>query len=941
MTSADLPVLHPGTPLAMTPTTTVPDSPDPGPGPVAGTDVAGGGWQPRLASPVVGPTVLATAVAGERVVVGGDFTYGTAGMPTGTFARIALWDGTGWQRLGTGLDGAVRAVAVVGDAIYAGGDFTMAGDVPAARLARWDGTAWSAVGGGIAHPEAEYDCTVLALASDGARLYVGGTFARAGDREVRSLAALDLATGEWSDLGGGVLRAGTADLTDPGTVRALALAGTALHVGGGFDTVAGHVTHSFATLDTASLDTTTPGAGTDGWRTYGPGISDEELTGTVHALAVDPATGDVAVGGSFTSAGGVPAWNVAVLRGTATDGRFESLGDVTSYGGKYATVHALAYAGGHLHLGGSFTSVGPLEAEHWVVHDGTSWAVPQQLDNVVRTLAPHVDGVLVGGDFDNAGPLRVQHLGVWSAAGWQLLGEGPHSGYFSGGEVQSLLVDGDGVVAGGLVDQAGAVRLGSIGRWSGTGWDDLAGGVAADVGDGQVFALARLGDDVYAAGSFSAAGGVPAANIARWDGRGWSPLGAGTDGDVHALAVLGGRLYAGGEFALAGGLLVGGLAAWDPVAQGWGAVGGGPLYDHAVNALAVIGDRYLVVGGWFNGFNHLGAKIVEGLHGLTMFDTAAPQDPGDVLAGYLVLPGVSRYGAAGWVRALAVVGGDLHVGGWFDQAGIVRAAQPQSPGFPAANLAVWHFATTGEWAPLGDTDAQVYALAADGDDLLVAGQLTTVAGTPAGRVARLERATGTWRGLGTGLAGPDADGYVVGRALAVTPDGLWVGGTFTSAGDVPSTNLARWHAGPDDGPADVPADVPDEPDDAVGPGTYEEHAPSLTWTGRWSGLRSARDSGGAATRARSGPASVSLRFRGAGVDWVSRRGRTAGINTVWLDDRLVATVDRYAPRTEHGVVVWSVTDLPPGVHTVRVEHTGTRDPAAIDDTVVVDAFVVH
>lgn len=739
-------------------------------------------------------------------------------MPTGTFNRIALWDGSGWQALGAGLDGPVRAVAVVGDHIYAGGEFTTAGGVPAARLARWDGGAWSAVGGGVTHPEAEYDCAVLALASDGARLYVGGTFARAGDTDVRSLAALDLATGEWSDLGGGVLRAGTADLTDPGTVRALALAGSALHVGGRFDTVAGHVTNSFATLDTA----------TGVWRTYGPGVCDEEFTGTVHALAVDPATGDVAVGGSFTSASGVHAWNVAVLDAAA--GGFRRLGDVTSYGGKYAEVAALAFAGGRLHLGGSFTSVGPLEAQHWVVHDGTSWTVPAVLDNVVRTLTPHgPDGdgaVLVGGDFDDAAdaatpdtgsaPLRVQHLGLRGPAGWRLLGQGPHSGYLSGGEVQSLLADGDAVIAGGLFDQAGAVRLGSIGRWDGAGWDDLAGGVGADVGDGQVFALARIGDAVYAAGSFSSAGGVPAANVARWDGRQWSPLGTGTDGDVHALAVLGGRLYAGGEFATAGDVLVGGLAVWDPAAGAWGVVGGGPLYDHAVNALAVIGDRYLVVGGWFNGFNHAGATIVEGLHGLTLFDTAAPQDPANVLSGYLVLPGVSRYGAAGWVRALEVVGGDLHVGGWFDQAGILRAAEPQSPGFPAANLAVWHFATTGEWAPLGGADAQVYALAADGDDLLAAGQFTAVGGTPSGRIARLDRATGTWVALGDGLVdglgGPDDDGYVVGRALAVTADGLWVGGAFTSAGGVPSNNLARW------GEVGDPDPQPD-PDPDVDPGS--------------------------------------------------------------------------------------------------------------------------
>jgi hypothetical protein len=207
-----------------------------------------------------------------------------------------------------------------------------------------------------------------------------------------------------------------------------------------------------------------------------------------------------------------------------------------------------------------------------------------------------------------------------------------------------------------------------------------------------------------------------------------------------------------------------------------------------------------------------------------------------------------------------------------------------------------------------------------------------VAGTPASRLARLDRATGSWQGLAEGLAGPDADGHVVGMALAVPADGLWVGGSFTSAGRVPSCNLARWGTDSFDGA---------EGDPAVGPGTYEEHSAALEWTGRWSRLRSTRDSGGAVTQASSGPASVSLRFRGTGVEWVSRRGRTAGVNTVWLDDQLVATVDRFSPRTQHRVVVWSVQDLPPGVHTVRIEHSGTRSPEATDDTVVLDAFVVR
>jgi hypothetical protein len=63
-----------------------------------------------------------------------------------------------------------------------------------------------------------------------------------------------------------------------------------------------------------------------------------------------------------------------------------------------------------------------------------------------------------------------------------------------------------------------------------------------------VTSLATHGDDLIAGGQFATAGGAPASNIARWDGSGWSALGAGTDGQVLALASQGGQLIAGGTF---------------------------------------------------------------------------------------------------------------------------------------------------------------------------------------------------------------------------------------------------------------------------------------------------------------------------------------------------------------------------------------------------------
>jgi len=60
------------------------------------------------------------------------------------------------------------------------------------------------------------------------------------------------------------------------------------------------------------------------------------------------------------------------------------------------------------------------------------------------------------------------------------------------------------------------------------------------------------GQDLYAGGYFTTAGGSPASRIARWDGSTWSTLGSGMNEAVFALTVFddgsGPALYAGGRF---------------------------------------------------------------------------------------------------------------------------------------------------------------------------------------------------------------------------------------------------------------------------------------------------------------------------------------------------------------------------------------------------------
>lgn len=115
-------------------------------------------------------------------------------------------------------------------------------------------------------------------------------------------------------------------------------------------------------------------------------------------------------------------------------------------------------------------------------------------------------------------------------------------------------------------------RAWGIAKWDGRQWSEVGGGLMRD-GDrtGLAFAL-HVWDDgrgpaLYVGGSFSLAGGIAAANVARWDGRTWEPLGEGASDSVYSFGTFddgrGEALYVGGVFREAGGEPASLIARWD------------------------------------------------------------------------------------------------------------------------------------------------------------------------------------------------------------------------------------------------------------------------------------------------------------------------------------------------------------------------------------------
>src|SRR5262249_5709822 len=117
--------------------------------------------------------------------------------------HIGQWNGTSWQPLGTGMStGAINptvsSLTVFGTSLVAGGSFTTASGVPANRIAQWNGTNWQALGSGFA------DATALSVAVHNGQLFAGGSFTAAGATTVNRVAQWVPGTpGAWQPLGAG------------------------------------------------------------------------------------------------------------------------------------------------------------------------------------------------------------------------------------------------------------------------------------------------------------------------------------------------------------------------------------------------------------------------------------------------------------------------------------------------------------------------------------------------------------------------------------------------------------------------------------------------------------------------------------------------------------------------------------------------------------------
>jgi hypothetical protein len=339
------------------------------------------------------------------------------------------------------------------------------------------------------------------------------------------------------------------------------------------------------------------------WDTLGSGMAG----GVVCALAVDR-SGNLYAGGGFTSAGGVATNYISKWNGSS----WSALGSGMNWQGE---VDAFVFDNsGNLYVGGQFDTAGGVAANYIAKWDGNSWsALGTGMNSYVHALAfDSLGNLYAGGEFTTAGGVTANYIAKWDGNSWSALGTGITG--MDTGYVHALAVDRSGnLYAGGQFDTMGGVPANNIAKWNGSSWSALGSGFGGGGIYGKIDkALAIDGSgNLYAGGNFTTAGGATVNYIAKWNGSAWSALGTGMSDEVMSLAIdRSGNIIAGGRFTTAGSDSTAiRIAKWNGSA--WSALlGSGSGLEDGVRALAIDGSGNIYLGGEFNAANGITANFI-------------------------------------------------------------------------------------------------------------------------------------------------------------------------------------------------------------------------------------------------------------------------------------------------------------------------------------------
>lgn len=523
--------------------------------------------------PAANAAISAIATDGYSVYLGGRFSALDT-LQRSNLAAVERGTGavTAWN---PGADSAVLALAVRGDEVYAGGYFHNIGGAPRSLVAAIDragGTVlpWSCA---IVRSPACDGCDdgpfVDALAVDGNRLYLGGSFTHVDGVPRSGAAAITLSSHEVSDWDPQL--AGVAPFP---YCRTLAVGQGVVYLGGQFDGLGGIQRPFSGAVDTNGVLT--------GWnprpnaavRTVAAAGASAYLGGEFGSVwswqprrflaAIDATTGDVTpwnpnpnnvvgpirvsgntvyVAGAFETIGGQPRTCLAAIDAQS--------GEVLPWNpgidaGIYPPVRDMVVRHGTVYVAGLFSGLGGqprycLGAVDSVTGQATNWH--PQVDDFVEAMALQGDTLYLGGWFSSVEGSPRSFLAAVDTSG-KLLNWGPEPD-----DVVHTMTVADGrLFIGGFFSHVAGQPRGAL-----AAIDCATGAVTDWIADAnpQVRRFAAANHVLYAGGWFTQVGGEARSGLAAIDTQtgellSWNPRP--NLGVVTALHVGSEDLYVGGAF---------------------------------------------------------------------------------------------------------------------------------------------------------------------------------------------------------------------------------------------------------------------------------------------------------------------------------------------------------------------------------------------------------
>lgn len=255
--------------------------------------------------------------------------YSDGGFVPGHVGKIGgIFNGISWTPLDNCVDGHINQFKEINNLLWVGGFFSHTGTDSCSMLATWDGSVWNCL-------NVPYNNDLQDFLFYNNNLTIAGNILDSSGNNV-DIASYDSSTSSWSPLGGGILGGIS-------YVRALAIYHGELYAAGYFTQAAGNAGNFIMKWDGFQWEDV--GGGTDSW-----------------ILCMKVYNDELYVGGVFNYAGGVHTGNLAKWNGIQW---MPATPSIIS-----PSISEIQFYNGELYIGGGFTTIDTIIVNYIARYDG-------------------------------------------------------------------------------------------------------------------------------------------------------------------------------------------------------------------------------------------------------------------------------------------------------------------------------------------------------------------------------------------------------------------------------------------------------------------------------------------------------------------------------------------------------------------------------------------